>query len=533
MQSFISSNYTIDAYRISKNINNTSFIIEEITDAWIDKIFHKNDSYLRPIVINPFRGGGVIDLNNESTLSKDRLAAILIYAKQQESLPTNEKISLKYHFKDLEVSFNDNFLPQKLNKMYFDSKKILKTSEDVVCCVRTILHNINFKDSFKKLFNFEIEFGRNQVRNAACAYLLFKIYWISEKYAHYSNFKGIFAFNKDNLELIIVADKLIPDLLTQISNDFSHVTKKFWRTLNFLYSRSTTIKSFNRYGKNLYSFYDSRVKENPFAYTPFRHDNQHSKAQNQSFISPVDINFLLPPSIFDYELVMDKDGKKVKYHELSSGELQLLQTLSVHIYHIENLISIIEGNSKCCNKYTNINLVFDEVEICFHPRQQQKFIQYLLDWFNMLRIAKDIPPTPLSSKQIKPISLNIFILTHSPFILSDIPSSNIMYLNDGRIENQGKRQTYAANVNQLLFDSFFLGDGYTGDFAKNKITGLIYHISKDESCFNKPNDKIRIIENCKEWDDSNVNSFISDYIGDGLLKRSLQKLLDNENGVNK
>lgn len=45
------------------------------TDAscWIKGVFHKNDGYLAPLVLNPKRTKGNIDINIENHLAKSRL----------------------------------------------------------------------------------------------------------------------------------------------------------------------------------------------------------------------------------------------------------------------------------------------------------------------------------------------------------------------------------------------------------------------------------------------------------------------------
>lgn len=66
------SNYSLYAY------NSTEFVKEYNTknECWINNIFHKNDGYQTPIVLNPFRKEGNIDINNENYLCKQRLMAM-------------------------------------------------------------------------------------------------------------------------------------------------------------------------------------------------------------------------------------------------------------------------------------------------------------------------------------------------------------------------------------------------------------------------------------------------------------------------
>ena len=46
--------------------------------CWLSAIFHKNDAYQTPIVLNPFRSFGEIDFNNEADLTRDRLVLLSI-----------------------------------------------------------------------------------------------------------------------------------------------------------------------------------------------------------------------------------------------------------------------------------------------------------------------------------------------------------------------------------------------------------------------------------------------------------------------
>ena len=45
-------------------------------ESWIDELFHKNDSYQTPVVLNPMRTAGNIDVNKEEHLSYQRLLSL-------------------------------------------------------------------------------------------------------------------------------------------------------------------------------------------------------------------------------------------------------------------------------------------------------------------------------------------------------------------------------------------------------------------------------------------------------------------------
>lgn len=495
LQSFISSNYTYDAYKMKSD--GGAFSIEKVCEAWIDKIFHKNDGYLRPIVLNPFRGNGEIDLNNEIQLSKDRLTATIIFASQQIKKNTSEKINfdLKYHH--LEIYYKKDFLLKKVNAKYFDKDDDSKWFGDNESLYESTinLRRCSFFIAYLKKYGISLNRLTNEIQRNGLTYLCFKILWISERYAHYrKNGLNALKFNIELKKIIVNDEDALKKLLTQIETDKSHVTKKIWRTLRFLYINNpiSHYDTFETYLEDIKKKYASVVSlDKPF--------------KDEGFISPVDVDYSLPPSIFGYELFVEENKKIINYRYLSSGKLQQLQTLSVHMYHIGNIISIIEGHSESSVKYKNINLVFDEVEICFHPEFQRTFINYLLEWIEMLRISKD----PIPPNTIIPISLNIFIITHSPFILSDLPRNNITYLKKGS-QTSRNVQSFAANISELLEDSFFLEKGFIGEFARRKVMNFINKINKKD---------------ISRTDIDCYKTFINNYIDDPYLLKILTNLL--------
>src|SRR5690606_4725706 len=83
-------------------------------------------------------------------------------------------------------------------------------------------------------------------------------------------------------------------------------------------------------------------------------------------------------------------------------------------------------------------------------------------------------------------NLNIIFLTHSPLILSDIISNNVLYLN--KVGKREEKVSFAANIVNLYADSFFIGDYLIGDYARNKINETIEWLN------DLKNKKIRIEE---------------------------------------
>ena len=116
-----------------------------------------------------------------------------------------------------------------------------------------------------------------------------------------------------------------------------------------------------------------------------------------------------------------------------------------------------------------------------------------------------------------PVSKNYhFIFTsHSPFLLSDLPKENIIFLEKGKQVYPFKdgKQTFGANIHTLLSHGFFMKDGLMGEFAKSKIDDVIKYLN---------NDKKNTITTDKDAQN------IINIIGEPIIKRELQRMLKNK-----
>lgn len=152
----------------------------------------------------------------------------------------------------------------------------------------------------------------------------------------------------------------------------------------------------------------------------------------------------MPPSIFKWEVRFRKrkSQEEVPLEKLSSGERQILQEFSYLLYHIKNIESVENDNYR--QHYHHVNIVLDEAELYFHPEFQRQMVANLIDMLSWCHI---------DNRKIR--SANIMIVTHSPFVLSDIPANRMLYLEEGeRVEK--KDQTFAANYHDLLYNQFIV-----------------------------------------------------------------------------
>lgn len=195
----------------------------------------------------------------------------------------------------------------------------------------------------------------------------------------------------------------------------------------------------------------------------------------------------------------------IGWRGLSSGEETFLYQFSRFYFLNTSLKDDLYLNLKVDNSVANnIILLIDEGETTLHPKWQNVYVKYLI------KFLED------NFKQ----NIHLILTSHSPFILSDIPNENIIFLDkDEKTGNcivvdglKEKKQTFGANIHTLLSDAFFMEDGLIGEFAKSKIDDVINFLNNKHSDI-KDNDEAQKYINI---------------IGEQIIKRQLQKMLDSK-----
>lgn len=423
--------YEIDSYKEFKNnlsklfynlvINYSLYgLNSEESGKWIEKIFHKNDSYQTPIVLNPFRDKGNIDINSENYLVRSRLMSLLF----------DKKINNKELAKDKTVTRIKLSFSEKSNSDF------TKLQEDFENKIFPELYRTFFKkeDSTKFVVKTGILYKKT------LEYILRKITLIPERYPTFKDY-----YDENNLLDVEKIDGFIKQLYT----DRSHITLKLRQALNFYeYQDYIDDKIINE--EKTFEIKDLENKINSYEY-PFP-----------------DLIDLVPPSFFKFELYFDSSEEN-NFSNLSSGEKQKIFSLNSIVYHLRNLISVnFNSRKEELLVYNNFNIILDEIELYYHPELQRTFIFDLLNYLNKI---------DYSSLKTSP-NLNIIFITHSPFILSDIPAKNILFLKSNENKSTAvleNKKSFGANIHELLGDNFFLTDDdiYIGEFAKNKISDTI------------------------------------------------------------
>lgn len=248
------------------------------------------------------------------------------------------------------------------------------------------------------------------------------------------------------------------------------------------------------------------------AYTKLFIDNKEIKIKlDINYLSDKHLEYQLFHSILKiqnvYHLAQVEGGFNIINFEwsyyLSSGQEFYLQLFSRLL-------------ARYNDPYISELVIIDEGELGLHPQWQKEYLKNLID----------VLPKIFEGKKIQ-----IILTSHSPFLVSDLPKENVIFLRkgekeDGELENkcmvvkEGDRkhpkvtQTFGQNIHTLFADSFFM-EGTIGEFAKTKILELV------DFLVGKENAKIFTQEEAKQ---------LVLMVGENLIQNKLANLYQRKFG---
>ena len=519
------SNYSLYAYNYRDYINERtnaerleklelehSTNCNEEDEFWLKGVFHKNDGYQTPIVIHPMRDGGYINAQKENFLGKQNLISLCFERRDKE----NEDGTINHEF------FPFRIINQTHHIVAFYFYDIIQNKYHTLydfCLEKKYPNNDDDNDRIFVLERAISSFWENTIsvqyveEDVAWEYLLYKTMKVIWTYKHYEDL-WTYAFSK-NFDEGVFKKRLVELLM-----DGSHRTAKIRRVVAYLrfckdedyYIKQGAVVDVDtiykwmvtKIGSQLYPAYDYHEinKDDllpPPSYTVTLQlvDNEHLQEYKEKGTQCMDI---------------------IPFEGLSSGERQIAYTLGNLIYHLRN----IESNSDDMNsninhvsthKYGYVNVMLDEVELYFHPDLQRRFISLLLDSIKGLQLPSNC-------------GINITLITHSPFVLSDIPDSNILCMSR-KEHGDAFDKTFAANIHDLFNNTFILP--YTiGEYAQRKITEIVsaYH---RVICIDKNDSNWKVCDERQEWQKQLEWSrlkYISEIIGDNYLSEETKDMLD-------
>ena len=503
---------------------------------WLKGVFHKNDGYQTPVVVHPMREEGYINASKENMLGKNNLVNLAFYevletdveGKTIHEFPlriinnTYEVVGFTFKYKDeneyegFEELYLGRLLSANKNK---DEKEYLK--QRFVSMINPICKF--WAKQMRLILNENVESLPNFKRQA-WEYVAYKTLKIIQTYKPYErDWKWLIGncYQENQIE------RYIHDLL----GDQTHRTKKLRQQLAFLVFLGTEGYYAIQADVVLANDIDVFIKENEGKFF-YESEKKRNKPTTDFKFQKED---LLPPPIADVTLmIVKREDKKtfesnpksvglIPFTGLSSGERQIAYTLGNVLYHLINLNSTlhdvsIEKEHLSFLKYHHVCMLMDEVELYYHPDLQRKFVKLLLD---------SITSVPLDNIY----NINITLVTHSPFVLSDIPQSNILCLQKGERENQ-RGQTFGANIVDMLNESFFL-QGTIGDIAQSCINEVVefyfMHRRYQESLRENENKQgwhinMGLAKKFEEW--RSKFDYVTSIIGEEYLQKELREMFD-------
>ena len=399
--------------------------------CWLSGLFHKNDGYQIPIVLIPYRVEGNYDINVENKLAYERLISIMVREDEEGRVINGHLRMTSFDLRRKPCNYDLDYIHQRLGFRQFGPDDYEKMKS-------ILLETWNSHVGFDIVANSKSYVYRRQAIN----YLVYKTLKIACTYDEYRNFRYRYILKEEPFD-----EESFQKLVQMTIANNSHVANKLYRTIAYL----------------IWDIYEihGETKDKPLKIRIADINKRWRNAFNERRIeltsnigSSLITEASIPPPFFDTAigLVELNTGVYVPFEYLSSGEKQQAYSISALVYHLKNLDSVSDDNSSSERvAYPYIQLVLEEVELYYHPELQRQLIKNILDGIKQANL-----------RHIKWIS--ICIVTHSPFVLSDIPSNNVLALRkDG--DEVSKIPCFASNIHEMLKLSFFLKHGTAGDLA--------------------------------------------------------------------
>ena len=313
---------------------------------WIEALFHKNDGYRTPIVLNPFRERGNIDINVETELAEQRSIAFFSYFKLYHSI----RFHPDYDIKSFAIKLDKDGVSQKIKHAMKDYYPYLAEIKDMSW--EDMEKSI--KEAWVKRFSF---LNKNNEYSEYCyQYLVYKTMSILVKYSFFQ------VYFKDNSK----KENPFDEVVTMLIKDESHITLKIHQILYYLDD------PYYREGR----YYWSDLE--PFL-----------KKRSDSSVQIDKIMYLLPPPIFKTSFYLSYRTDKgqhgvVNITDLSSGERQLVYSMSSILYHVHNIYTIKYAENR--KPYNCVQIILEEIEQYYHPEYQRVLIATLIEYLNKLNI---------------------------------------------------------------------------------------------------------------------------------------------------
>lgn len=422
--------------------------IEDIIDKFVSDLYEQDELLVDNIALNALE----TIINNELTrdlyiikevelleedideFEKEDINSI--YNDNKTNIIEQVTIDIDYLIEQLEYGEINNSVCENCNSIVLKIQYIIENIDNLIECINKYLIRIkidilDIKDSIEYIQDYEISEEILEEINLNNNLIKELIIIEEDEYEEYEK-SNLDELNKDKENEIV--DNIYYNLRQDIYDEYESDSyeQKNQEVIDFVNKIKTIIKiksdiiNKNQVKKELNNVLNLQVKW-----------------KNENIIE----------LIREFEsLNLETFYLVYNHQDLSSGQNAYLDMLSRLIDNFERIKS-----------RKHIIFLIDEGDINLHPEIQIKFVKNLLQF---LREFFD------NNK------FHIILTSNSPFIISDLLNSNIIYLErETTIKNSSKDisklRTFGANINELLIDSFFMENGSIGEFAQDRIDYII------------------------------------------------------------
>lgn len=416
----------LDFYSIHFNYMLDTFY-DGKTDNWIKDIYHKVDSYQTPLLLEPYK-----NYNNKQQINLD----IIEYLNNQNMLRFFSKF-------DSDKKMFNFFQPNKIIFKIATRKKI-DVLKPVLSKKKEIIENeyrsIFYK--FTELYDAKQfpKIGKNKAKLRSIYNRINNLYK-----------KGDY----EEISYLYIALKVLSSKYELFHTEPYKIISEWAKSLEVgdnLLSFQQSLNIDNLINHDIASQYEVRKIQTNIDFINHQINNSTKFTSNINKITDItEVSDILTflPSWLDVEWF--ENDKSIK--SLSSGEKAFFTLIINILYQVQNI------NNRA--EYQVINLFLDETELGFHPKWQKEYLQNLIEYLEIINKK----------------AINLIFATHSPFILSDIPKKNVIFLKNGKQDNPDIRETFGANIHTLLSHGFFMENGLMGEFAKKTIQDVINYLN--------------------------------------------------------
>ncbi|KPU27973.1 hypothetical protein TR13x_01080 [Caloranaerobacter sp. TR13] len=224
---------------------------------------------------------------------------------------------------------------------------------------------------------------------------------------------------------------------------------------------------------------------------PTRFEIELDYIENKSELFPLLFRMFRNDEYFNQEIY------SIDWYGMSEGEMNILKTIA-------KLNSYVKRKARYLDRVETLLVLIDEADSSLHPDLARRFIDILIQVTELL----------LRDYNIK---VQYIITTHSPFLISDLPKDNCVFLKKdakrGVSLHSFKENTFAGNIYTLLSNAFFMKD-FSGQFAHKNIQKTIRFITENKYSENK------------EYVD-----YVLNIIGEPILKKIILNSIDRKENI--